>query len=215
MPQCCRTGKEQFWTAPKISCAEEGYWSWFQEKMDRTPSAALWEPSEIPVGFSVRGIGAPGALSPWLFHKQSWRRTSEGATTSTSCHGHELPQYDINKHLHFPFVLAKPDGSHITHHTDALGQTQELLVNSEAPCPNLKILVSCDLPTYEWLLSLKCCSAFTLQECTGYWFEAAKNPLVALLFVVFVTIWDDFDILVPSSYASGQHVQSPLCPYPG
>lgn len=54
-----------------------------------------------------------------------------------------------------------------------------------------------------------------MQERTGYWFKVAKTALVALPFVVFVIIWDNFDILVPSSYASGQRIQSPPRPYPG
>lgn len=122
------------------------------------------------------------------------------------CPHSELSELDMDKNI-FIFLCFWLNPMAVTQ-----GQTQEFLLNSEAPRPNLKFLISCDLPTYEWLPSLKWCSVSTLQECTEYWFEVAKNPLVALLIVVFVTVWDNFDISVPSSYARGQHVQSPLCP---
>lgn len=55
------------------------------------------------------------------------------------------------------------------------GQTQELLLNSEAPQPSLKF-ICCELPTYEWLPSLKWCSVSTLQECNRVLVWSCKKP---------------------------------------
>lgn len=170
----CRTGKSnsgQLWRSP-----EEGYRSWIQGKMERTPGAALWEPSarsqRVSQPCCFRSLVTLGLARAEL-KNTNFRRESHHLLPP-SCHGQCLTVRHWQKHLHFPLLLPKTDGSY----TDLSGQTQELLLNSEAPWPNLEVLISCDLPTDEWLLSLKWCSDFTLQECTEYWFEVAKTLFV-------------------------------------